>query len=228
MNHSGFEGACFVCGATAVHAGLPQRSTGRRAVLAATAGIAGAAPFTVPRAAAIAQQREPARGPVVLQPDWVLAHGANGPELLRGAAVVVRGEIIEAVVSATAGQTPAAGGGGSGDARRRVPMPGQILLPGFISGHTHVCSGSPTRGIIEGGRSYARPLELVEALPDEQLDALTRYNLAERLHDAGGDVALAAPGGVLRAGRARLGRARLPGRHGARHRPALPDLVPPG
>ncbi|MEE4108184.1 MAG: amidohydrolase family protein [Halieaceae bacterium] len=55
----------------------------------------------------------------------------------------------------------------------------ELLLPGFISGHTHCCSATPTRGIIEGGRSYARPLELVESLSDDELDALTALNLAE-------------------------------------------------
>ncbi len=52
-------------------------------------------------------------------------------------------------------------------------------MPGFISGHTHVAGGTATRGIIEGGRSYARPLELMELMSDEELDALTAYNLAE-------------------------------------------------
>jgi len=55
----------------------------------------------------------------------------------------------------------------------------ELLVPGFISGHTHCCSATPTRGIIEGGRSYARPLELVEALSDDEMDALTALNLAE-------------------------------------------------
>ena len=64
----------------------------------------------------------------------------------------------------------------------QIDLEGQLLLPGLISGHTHVAGGSSTRGIIEGGRSYARPLEIVEReLDDEQLDALTAYNLAELL-----------------------------------------------
>ncbi len=55
----------------------------------------------------------------------------------------------------------------------------ELVLPGFISGHTHCCSATPTRGIIESPRSYRRPLELVEALDDDELDALTAFNLAE-------------------------------------------------
>ncbi len=61
-------------------------------------------------------------------------------------------------------------------------MPGQLLVPGLISSHTHVACGSPTRGLIEsGGRSYARPLQIMETLDDDDLDALTAYNLAEIL-----------------------------------------------
>jgi cytosine/adenosine deaminase-related metal-dependent hydrolase len=62
----------------------------------------------------------------------------------------------------------------------RVDLQGRLLLPGLISGHTHVAGGSSTRGLIETGRSYARPLEIVERdFDDEELDALTAYNLAE-------------------------------------------------
>ncbi len=54
-------------------------------------------------------------------------------------------------------------------------------MPGFISGHTHVAGGTATRGIIEGGRSFARPLVVADGLSDADLDALTAYNLAELL-----------------------------------------------
>ena len=54
-----------------------------------------------------------------------------------------------------------------------------MLLPGFISGHTHVAGGTTTRGIIEGGRSFARPLVLADALDDADLDAITAFNLLE-------------------------------------------------
>lgn len=65
----------------------------------------------------------------------------------------------------------------------RLKMDNCLLMPGFISGHTHVCSGTPTRGIIETpGRGDVRPLELVETLlDDDDLDALTEFNLAELL-----------------------------------------------
>lgn len=68
------------------------------------------------------------------------------------------------------------------DGGDQVDLRGHLLLPGLISGHTHVAGGSTTRGLIEGGRSYARPLELVENdFDDDDLDALTAYNLAELL-----------------------------------------------
>ena len=91
-----------------------------------------------------------------------------GLQLLRDVHVLVRDGRIEAI--------------------RREPfreplphldLPGDLLLPGFISGHTHCCSATPTRGIIETPRSYRRPLELVEELADDELDALTALNLAE-------------------------------------------------
>ena len=37
--------------------------------------------------------------------------------------------------------------------RERINLTGSLLLPGLVSGHTHVAAGSPTRGIIEKGRS---------------------------------------------------------------------------
>jgi cytosine/adenosine deaminase-related metal-dependent hydrolase len=62
-----------------------------------------------------------------------------------------------------------------------VSVPNDILLPGFISGHTHVASGTPTRGIIEGAGSSRPPAHAVAALSDQELDDLTAYNLAEVL-----------------------------------------------
>ena len=64
---------------------------------------------------------------------------------------------------------------------RRLRLPDYLVLPGFISGHTHVASGTPTRGLIESGRPYSRPIQVAAALSEEDLDALTAFNLAELL-----------------------------------------------
>lgn len=106
--------------------------------------------------------------PLVIEPSWVLAHRDGELELLPDHSVVVDGDRIGEIQP-----------GRRQGAERRVAAPGSLLVPGFISGHTHVAGGTPTRGIIEGGRSYARPLELVEALDDAELDAVTAHNLAE-------------------------------------------------
>ncbi|MBK6597487.1 MAG: amidohydrolase family protein [Proteobacteria bacterium] len=61
----------------------------------------------------------------------------------------------------------------------RIDASRHFVVPGFISGHTHVAGGTTTRGIIEMGRSFARPLVLADALADDELDAITAFNLAE-------------------------------------------------
>ncbi len=170
-----FFGSCFICnGAHAENEHRPQSSrrgflggaiAAPTALAAASAGLFGtsATAQTVPLVAP-----PPPGGSYVLAPDWTLAWSNGAFDLVRDASVVVRNGVIDSVGRGAVG----------GDLPRRA-LPGQVLLPGFISGHTHVCSASPTRGIIEGGRSFARPLELVETLSDEELDALTAYNLAE-------------------------------------------------
>ncbi|WP_439100400.1 amidohydrolase family protein [Congregibacter sp.] len=106
----------------------------------------------------------------IVEAGWILRESKGELELLRDGEVLVRRGVIEEVRS-----------GRFSDALPRLKLPDQLLLPGFISGHTHCCSATPTRGIIEGPRSYARPLELVEKLSDDEMDALTALNLAELL-----------------------------------------------
>ena len=98
----------------------------------------------------------------------VTRNGARA--LLSDASVRVRGRTIVAVQA-----------GRIRGRLTRIDARGQLLLPGFISGHTHAASGTPTRGLIEGGRSYQRPIELMEALPDDLLDDITAHNVAELL-----------------------------------------------
>lgn len=110
-------------------------------------------------------------GSAIIEPSWALVEGDDGARrLVRDPSVVVEGDTI---VEVREGRIPGQ--------RRRIRAEGCLLLPGFISGHTHVASASPTRGLIESGRSYLRPLELVEELDDADLDTLTSWNLAELL-----------------------------------------------
>ena len=107
-----------------------------------------------------------------LHAGWALAaEGADSnPELRRNAHILIRDGRVEAIRDRPFRES-----------LEHLDLREELLLPGFISGHTHCCSATPTRGIIEGGRSYARPLELVEILTDDEMDALTAFNLAELL-----------------------------------------------
>ena len=121
----------------------------------------------------VSRFRVPVRGrrPIVFEPSWVLVCDENDRlQLLRDHSVVVEDDTIVAI-------TP----GHKSGRERRVRATGRLLVPGFISGHTHVAAGSVTRGIIEGGRSYLRPLQLADALSAGDMDDLTAYNLAELL-----------------------------------------------
>lgn len=133
------------------------RTVGAAALLGGT-GIAGGA----------AAARSPAGRSHVISAAWVLTEQKSELTLLRNGHVLVRDGVIEAVR-----QKPFT------ENLPKLELSGDLLLPGFISGHTHCCSATPTRGIIEGPRSYQRPLELVETLSDEDMDALTALNLAE-------------------------------------------------
>jgi 5-methylthioadenosine/S-adenosylhomocysteine deaminase len=106
----------------------------------------------------------------IIEASWGLIFRDSAGVLVPDISVRVRGaDIVEVREGRIAGSVA------------RVDGRGLLLLPGLISGHTHAASGSPTRGIIEVGRSYQRPLEIFEALPDDDLDAITAYNIAELL-----------------------------------------------
>jgi cytosine/adenosine deaminase-related metal-dependent hydrolase len=112
----------------------------------------------------------PPNGDFVIESDWVLAFESGRPKLLRNASVRVRDDRIEEVSDEPIRSSAP-----------RVRARGQILLPGFISAHAHISGGTPTRGVIEEGRSFMRPFTLAAALDDEATDDLTAYNLAELL-----------------------------------------------
>lgn len=107
---------------------------------------------------------------LILEPSWVLTYEDGELELRADHSVVVQdGHIAEIVQGSVRGEDT------------RLPMPGELLIPGMISGHTHVAGGSCSRGLIESGRPWSGPLFAIEALDDDDLDALTAYNLAEIL-----------------------------------------------
>lgn len=143
----------------------------RRRLLAASAGsgLLAASSRRGMSATTPALSNEPAKE-LALEPGWLLRWEGEEPVLERDKHVLVRDGRIEAVQNT---RLPAS--------IPRLEMENCLLMPGFISGHTHVCSGTPTRGIIEKpNRGDVRPLELVDALLDDaELDALTEFNLAE-------------------------------------------------
>jgi 5-methylthioadenosine/S-adenosylhomocysteine deaminase len=115
-----------------------------------------------------ALQAAAARQPYCIRAGWVGAWQHGQLQLLPNTTVCIEaGRISQIDHAALPGNLPC------------LDLPNHLLLPGLISGHTHVAAGTPTRGIIEGGRSFALPLQLVEQLDDQALDALTAHNLYE-------------------------------------------------
>ena len=176
INEPSLAGSCFICDSASgdhTHDAESSSNISRRNVLRGAAlapvALAGAAALAAPKPAQAALRVVP-RGEFVIEAGWVLSYENDELKLLRDASILVRDDRIEEVRE---GKIPGA--------ITRVSIPDQLVVPGFISGHTHCCSATPTRGIIEGGRSFARPLVLVETLDDDELDALTAFNLAELL-----------------------------------------------
>ena len=169
-------GGCFGCDGPALAGEQPGGGLTRRqlrvqgGLAGAVFGATGAQVLPSLFAGPSPPQDRPPHHDCIIEAPWGLVFREGRLALLPDCSLRVRGDRIEEVKSGRLqGDTP------------RLRASGQLLLPGFISGHTHTCSATPTRGIIEGGRSYARPLELVESLSTEDLDALTAYNLAELL-----------------------------------------------
>jgi len=114
--------------------------------------------------------KQPPKGSYIIDAGWILAHGDSGSYLVSGGSIRVKDDrIVEVTTEPLEGNGP------------RLSLPDQLLMPGLISGHTHVASATPTRGLIEGGRSYSRPIKLMDQLSDQELDDLTAFNLAEVL-----------------------------------------------
>lgn len=64
---------------------------------------------------------------------------------------------------------------------KRVNAKGDMVLPGFISGHSHAMSGPVVKGLLDTGRSYRPPEKLMEDCSDEDLEAIAALCLAELL-----------------------------------------------
>lgn len=172
MKHGrAFAGSCLICDLADCEGEHRPGLSRRKFMASAVAAPVAASALALSVRPALAQTGETLpSGTFGLHADWTLVVRQGALALLPDVVVVVKDGAIDGVRE----------NGSLGNlAVRRLE--GQLLLPGFISGHTHVAGGSATRGIIEGGRSYARPLEIMEQLDDTELDALTEYNLAELL-----------------------------------------------
>jgi cytosine/adenosine deaminase-related metal-dependent hydrolase len=145
---------------------MPEDQLSRRGFLTASAGTLLAASATG-QTPAIAQTTV---GPLLVEAGAALIWDKGETRLARDVTLLIEEDRIAAV---NPKRLPAAA--------RRLRLPDYLVLPGFISGHTHVATGTPTRGLIESGRAYTRPIQLAAALSDEELDALTAFNLAELL-----------------------------------------------
>lgn len=176
-------GACFVCAAAGRESPAELDSPpepGRRTFLAGAVGAALATPLLAGAAHAsgggapgpdVAAFRDRNRR-YAIEAGLALVEESGQLKVRREVTILVNGDRIEDVVA------------GHGSSRRygklgRLDARTHFVTPGFISGHTHVAGGTTTRGIIESGRSFARPLELADTLSDDELDAITAFNLAE-------------------------------------------------
>jgi cytosine/adenosine deaminase-related metal-dependent hydrolase len=177
--HGSIRGGCLLCHAAVTRAASRtsvRRPSRPRSYLASASPAARAAGTRTTAAQGGGQV-------IIVQPDWVLVPEGERQVLRRDHDVVIKDDRIEAVRPRRAGLD------------RQLRAPGQLLVPGFISGHTHTAAGVMTRGFIEEnpyeqvrgddpslpGMSLLRPMVLMEELTDEELDDLTTLNLAEIL-----------------------------------------------
>ncbi|MEO6943346.1 MAG: amidohydrolase family protein [Lacisediminihabitans sp.] len=105
----------------------------------------------------------------VIDVSAALIPDGTGHKILKNASVLVSGDrIVEVSDSPIQHSGP------------RLELTGQLLMPGFISSHCHVASGAPTRGVIEPRRgNYTLAMKYADELDDDDLDAMTAFNLAE-------------------------------------------------
>lgn len=108
---------------------------------------------------------------LVIDAGWVLVDDNSQQSIRRDASIIIRdGEIADITEGRYRGTED------------RVDATNCLVVPGLISGHTHTTASSPSRGLIEGGRYMDRPMEVIEEIfTDDEIDALTEFNLGEML-----------------------------------------------
>lgn len=158
------------CGCFAAPSSAGPSATRRGLLAGLAAGAVGLTIAAPPGRASVRSRTQLPHRHCVVEAGWALVYEGERNVLRRDVSIVVEdGAVAEVRAGRLRGRLP------------RVDASRLLVVPGWISGHTHVAGGTVTRGLFEGRRSYARPLELVERLDDEALDAITALNLAELL-----------------------------------------------
>lgn len=174
-HRAGMACYCPACGDPAKSGeGSPwTRREALRALLATTAGTGLAGCSTAgqaPAGASTGQANPPPHRDCIIEAGAALVWINDAPAIRHNVSVRVREDrIVEVSTDPIRGDT------------KRVDARGHLLLPGLISGHTHVSVGSYTRAVIDGGGGTAAPHEVVEAFDDEAMDDLMAFNLLELL-----------------------------------------------
>ena len=150
------DGPCALCGPDSSHQDhIDAPRLSRRAALTA-AGAASAFIGGVRTAHASAHQTEAVpTGEYVVEAGWLLIERDGRHELLRDASVLVSGDRVEKITEGRITGNYA-----------RIDAHKHLVTPGFISGHTHACTATPTRGLIENGRrpNNRRPQEFMTTI----------------------------------------------------------------
>jgi 5-methylthioadenosine/S-adenosylhomocysteine deaminase len=171
----GFSGcpACSLGAGLAVEDRNPPHMT-RRSLLqlsaAAGAGLGATVASGQSGNAPAAHDVPAADKPLIIEPSWVLAWEQGNFRLLRDHSVVVEGGRIADIRQ-----------GHRTGRDQRLRCPGQLLTPGFVSGHTHTNIIDFGRGTVGFRGRPGNPIRLGDLLEEEDRHDLTRYRLAESL-----------------------------------------------
>ncbi|MFL2770228.1 MAG: amidohydrolase family protein [Rhodospirillaceae bacterium] len=168
-----YDGPCALCSTSKPDNEELTTTFSRRNALTAAGSLSAIIPGISASAFATSRSGISApNGEFVIEAGWALIEENGEHKLLGDAAILVSGDRIVKVTSERINGN-----------YKRIDARKNLLVPGFISGHTHACTATPTRGLIEGGQrpNNRRPQELVEQLTDDDMDRLTTYNVAELL-----------------------------------------------